>query len=64
MRGGYGERLRQFKLGRLGVGGDAAGQIKLARFRRRHRLERRAAGFLERLVDGNGIGIENDGHNL
>ena len=31
-------------------------------FRCRHRLIRRAAGFLERLVDGGGIGIENNGH--
>ena len=62
VRGGDRERLDRFQFRRLGIGDDAAGQIKLARLRRRQRFVRRAAGLLEGLVDGGGIGIENDGH--
>ena len=54
----------EFKLGRFGIGGDAAGEIELARFVRRHGFEGRAAGLLKGLVDEHGIGIENDGHRI
>ena len=64
VRGRDRQRLCRFKLGRFGIGGDTAGQIKLARFGRRHGFEGRAAGFLKGLVDERGIGIENDGHRI
>ena len=53
------QRLDRFQFGRLGIGDDAGLQIELARLGRRQRFVRRTAGFLKRLEDGGGIGIEN-----
>ena len=62
--GGRGDRERRhrFQFRRFGIGDDAALQIELARFGRRNRFIRRAAGFLKRLEYGGGIGIEGHGH--
>ena len=46
------------EFGRFGIGDEAALQIKLACFTRRDGSVRRAARFLDGLVDGGGIGIE------
>ena len=50
------------KLGWLGVGDGAAGQIGGAGFRRRQRLVRRTRRVLEGFEDGGGVGIKNNGH--
>jgi len=44
------------------IGDEASLQIKLTRLGRRNAFIRRAARVLKSLVDGGGIGIENDGH--
>jgi hypothetical protein len=56
------QRLGRFKRGRLGIGDDSGGAIIFACFRRGQCLVGGTACLLERLVDGGGIGIENDGH--
>ena len=59
---GIASGVDRFQFRRLGIGDEAGLQIELARFGRRQRFVRRAAGFLKRLEHGGGIGIEGDGH--
>jgi hypothetical protein len=56
------QRRGGFQLRRFGIGDDAGGHVHFACLQMSHRLIGRAAGLLERLVDGGGIGIENNGH--
>jgi hypothetical protein len=62
MRCGDRKRPDRFQLRRLRVGDEAGLQIELTRLRRCQRFIGGTAGFLERLVDEGGIGIENNGH--
>jgi hypothetical protein len=59
---GIEKRCNAGQLGRLGVGGKARLHVIGAGLRRGQCLVGGAAGVLESLVDGGGIGIEHDGH--